>query len=106
MFWSTVILMPFVEQIVEYSKTSDKRGVTVDFLAVRLACSFLISPNIVKNVTRRVVLYVYSEGSESYTAILRVLTPSYTYRFHVAIALECLTINHHSNKQDDVQKLL
>jgi hypothetical protein len=27
--------MPFVEQIVEYSKTSDKRGVTVDFLAVR-----------------------------------------------------------------------
>jgi hypothetical protein len=24
--------MPFVEQIVEYAKTSDKRGVTVDFL--------------------------------------------------------------------------
>ena len=63
MFWSVVILMPFVEQIVEYSKTSDKRGVTVDFLAVRLACSFLISPNIVKNM---VVLCVYSEGSEGY----------------------------------------
>jgi hypothetical protein len=30
--------MPFVEQIVEYSKTSDKCGVTVDFLdgAMRL----------------------------------------------------------------------
>jgi hypothetical protein len=34
MFWSTVILMPFVEQIVEYAKTSDKRGVTVDFLGI------------------------------------------------------------------------
>ena len=30
-------------------------------------------------MTRRVVLYVYSEGSESYTAILRVFRPSYTY---------------------------
>ncbi|MDW3631655.1 MAG: hypothetical protein QOK71_09480 [Nitrososphaeraceae archaeon] len=34
MFWSTVILMPFVEQIVEYAKTSDKRGVIVDFLGI------------------------------------------------------------------------
>ena len=34
MFWSTVILMPFVEQIVEYAKNSDKRGVIVDFLGI------------------------------------------------------------------------
>jgi hypothetical protein len=33
MFWSTVILMPFVEQIVEYAKNSDKRGVSIDFQA-------------------------------------------------------------------------
>ena len=55
----------------------------LDFLlsiSFELAFSFsLKSHSIVKNVTRRVVLYVYSEGSESYTAILRVLRPSYTY---------------------------
>jgi hypothetical protein len=40
MFWSTVILMPFVEQIVEYAKTSDKCGVTVDFLGIMSNSNF------------------------------------------------------------------